>query len=418
MNIILGGGLTGLTAAYELTKKGEEVTVVEKDNQPGGLFASMKRDGYYIEKYYHHIFKNYANVIGLLKELGLGGELEWRKASSGFFDERLYRLSSPFDLLFYHPLSIKDKLDLARLVLKMKSIKDSIQFDDVIAEDWIIENSNSRVYEKFFKPLVLSKYEGYSNISASWFIERMKLRNKRGISGERLGYLRGGFEQMIQRMVKKIKDNGGEIRLSKTVSSTKNDGKKIKAVKIGSETIKSDNVISTINPDKLEKLVAGFKKPNVKYQGSACVLLALKKQLHPYYWTNIIRPELSFGAIIEHTNFMPPEDYGGEHLVYLASYPGEKSKVWGQSDGQVFESYFGDLKRIFRLDKKDILKWWVFRNRESGLVFETGTAKNMVQTTTRFENLFIGGVFNSYPERSSDESIRLGKECARLALGG
>lgn len=417
MNIILGGGLTGLTAAYELTKKGEEAIVIEKEDQLGGLLASIKRDGYYIEKYYHHIFKNYANVIELLKELGLDGKLEWREASSGFFDERLYRLSSPFDLLSYRPLSIRDKLDLARIMLRMKSIKDPIQFDGITAEDWIIENSSRRVYEKFFKPLVLSKYEGYSNISASWFIERMKLRNQRSISGERLGYLRGGFEQMIQRMVKKIKDNGGEIRLSKTVSSIKAEGKKIKSVKMGSETIKSDNVISTINPERLEKLVAGFKKPEVKYQGSACVLLALKKQLHPYYWTNIIKPELNFGAVIEHTNFMPPEDYGGEHLVYLASYPGEKSRVWAQSDGRVFESYLGGLKRIFRLDKKDILKWWVFRTKESGIVFETGTAKNMVQTTTGFENLFIGGVFNSYPERSSDESVRIGIECARKAVG-
>jgi protoporphyrinogen oxidase len=313
-------------------------------------------------------------------------------------------------------LSLSDKFGLAKIVLKMTGITDPTQFDNITAEKWIINNSNRKVYEKFFKPLVLSKYRGYRNISASWFIERMKLRNQRGISGERLGYLRGGFEQMIQKMVKKIKDKGGEIRLSKTVSHAGIDGRKIKSLKIGSETVKVDSIISTINPNKLERIVAGFKSSNVKYQGSVCVLLALKKQLHPYYWTNIIKPELRFGAVIEHTNFMPVEDYD-EHLVYLASYPEENSAIWKRSDVEVFESYLSDVKRLFQLDRKDISKWWVFRDKESGLVFETGTAIKMPPIRTGFENLFIGGVFNSYPERSSDESVRIGKECAKLAMG-
>ena len=416
-NVIIGGGIAGLSVAYELTKKGESALIVEKEGCLGGLLSSVKRNDYHIERYYHHIFENFDNTIRLLKELKLDHRLVTKPASTGFYDERLYRLSSPLDVLFFSPLNFVDKLGLARIVLKIKGA-DPSKFDNVPVKEWIVKNSSEKIFEKFFRPLLLSKYADNSNISASWFIERMKLRNKRSMGGEKLIYLRGGFELMIKELEKRILDNGGEISLSSQIDTVETDRKRIKNMRVSSEKIKVDNLISTINPDSLEKLVKGFKAPKLKYQGAACVLMAMKKKVHPYYWTNLIKPQLKFGAIIEHTNFMPLEDYNGEHLVYLASYPKEDSLIWKQTEKDVFESYFSDLKKIFPVNKQDVLKYWVFRNKESGLVFERGTAKKILPCRTRFENLFIGGMFNSYPERSSDESIRLGKECAKLALGG
>ena len=48
------------------------------------------------------------------------------------------------------------------------------------------------------------------------------------------------------------------------------------------------------------------------------------------YWLNI-KADVPFGAVIEHTNFMPFEDYG-EHLVYITSYfQDEKDVLWVQN---------------------------------------------------------------------------------------
>jgi len=55
---IIGAGLTGLTAAYELQKKGHSVQIFEKEFLPGGLAMGFQRDNWEwpLEKHYHHIY--------------------------------------------------------------------------------------------------------------------------------------------------------------------------------------------------------------------------------------------------------------------------------------------------------------------------------------------------------------------------
>ncbi len=46
------------------------------------------------------------------------------------------------------------------------------------------------------------------------------------------------------------------------------------------------------------------------------------------YWLNIAH-DAPFGALIEHTNFVPKERYGGDHLLYVASYVQDESEASG-----------------------------------------------------------------------------------------
>ena len=416
MHLVIGAGLTGLTAAKELVDNGEEVLVVEREKEVGGFMGCVTRNGYSVEKYYHHFFTDSPNFTKLIDDLGLSKKLEWKKATNGAYYDKLYPLDTPLDMLKFKPLSLMEKAALARTMLAIKMIKDSKEYDNVSTKDWILKNSSEGAFEKFLKPLVLSKYGDADDISATWFIERMKLRNKRGVSGEKLCYMRGGFQQALDKMTEEILDKGGEIKTSSHVSRLTKKGGKIESATVNKREMDVESVISTVPPESLAKAFPFFKKPNVKYQGALCVLVALKKQVHPYYWTNIIKPSLSFGAVVEHTNFMPLNDYG-EHLVYLASYPKASSALWIKSDAEVFSEYFRDLGRIFPVKKEDVLKYWVFRSKESGIIFSKGTTNHIMPTTTDFDNLFVGGMFNSYPERSAEESARLGYECAKRSMG-
>jgi protoporphyrinogen oxidase len=103
---IIGGGVTGLVAAYRLLKKGYEVTVFEKSDSLGGLLGDFKIEGEPIEKAYHHIFKTDKYIIDLIEELGLAKKLKWYESKTGlYFDKKIYPFAGAIDLLKFKQLN-------------------------------------------------------------------------------------------------------------------------------------------------------------------------------------------------------------------------------------------------------------------------------------------------------------------------
>jgi len=77
------------------------------------------------------------------------------------------------------------------------------------------------------------------------------------------------------------------------------------------------------------------------------------------YWLNI-KEDVPFGAVIEHTNFIPETDYG-EGLMYVTTYfQNMESVLWKSRDEEVIESYLNGLEKLFP----------GFRKKSNGGVFE------------------------------------------------
>ncbi len=333
--IIIGGGLTGLAAAYKLLKNGiSDVTILEKDMEPGGMAASYHIGDYHIEKYYHHIFESDTELISLITDMGLGKDLQWLKGTTGYhIDGKIYPMNTPLELL-RSPLSILDLMQLARIVLAIKWKKDVSGLDDVTAKEWILDTAGNSVYERFFEPLLRSKFgNNHDRVSAAWLFGRIKIRSNRSASGEQLGYLRGGFYRFIKRLTDAIIEMGGEVRTACEVSEIRVADGAVCGVYVGGgdPDYGCDVVISTVPPHTLSRLVRtgegageeaghGFPgMPDVPYQGTACALFGMDKPLlNNTYWLNI-KSDVPFGAVVEHTNFLPVADYG-EHLVYVTAY--------------------------------------------------------------------------------------------------
>jgi len=420
--VIIGGGVAGLTAAYELAKRKERVIVVEKNKELGGLLSSFKTRGAPIECFYHHLFPFYHEFFSLCGEMGLSKKIVWMPASTGFYyGNRMYRLTSPLDLMFYRPLGMLEKFSMAKNLLKMRKIADSSKYDNITAKEFILKSTSRTVYEKVYAPLLRDKFGKYMDeISAAWFIERMNLRNRRGLKGEKLGYLRGGFYQFLDRLAEKIKGMGGEIQLNAKINGVGMAKNRINAVYINGKRIKTDHVISTMPPQELSKVIKlpkeYVRKFAFTFETSVCVILGLDKRLFDYYWINMIEPALKFGAVIEHTNFMPLRDYK-DHIVYLASYTDKDSKLLKMSAKEVLRLYLADLQRVAPDLKLKDVKWWrVCVSPNSVLVYKKGvtTKVRRMGRKTPIKNLFVCGAFNSYPEGSINESVKGGMECAKL----
>lgn len=429
--VIIGSGLAGLSAGYRLCKS-NEVIIFEKDPDIGGMSASysLEHSGkkYFIEKYYHHIFRSDSELLNLIKGLGLEEQMLWLEGKNAYFvDGKNYPMNTPFEILHFSPLSFFDLAKLGMLVLRIKLIKDTTPYDRIKAKEWILGTAGKSVYENFFAPLMKSKFgDNAENVSAAWLIGRVKIRSDRGAEGEKLGYMRGGFNSLIEALAEEITANGGEIKTNTEVTEIVIKDNAVQGVVVNGSFITCDAVISTAEPAVLD-LITGGKLgalhdtlKNIRYQGTACALIGLDRGLmrDGNYWLNI-KADVPFGAVIEHTNFLPVEDYG-ENLVYVTSYfQDKKSSLWTQSEEDVIDSYLKGLESMFPEFSRTDVRWTrLYRRVDTAPVYEQGYLGKVLPFAAGSSGLYLAGMFSSsnYPERSMNGSIKAGFESAELLM--
>lgn len=332
---IVGGGVTGLSLAYFLTRKGHRVTVFEKESHLGGLAATFPFENTRLEKLYHHLFSTDREILHLIAEAGLLSEVVWSRSSMGFRTQgKSYPFTSPFDLLNFSAISLRSRFRLGLLSLKSKRIKDWQKLSSVRASDWLKAEAGEEAYRVVWEPLLFAKFGKYSNeVPAGWVWARLNARAaSRGIVSERLGYLRGSFQILWDRLAERIKAGGGEILLSQSIEKA-------------AELSAFDKIILTQAPPK------GL----VRYLGNICVVLETDKKVGDYYWLNIGEPGFAFCALIEHNNAFEGR------AIYLSNYLDQDDPLWDKKDDEILKLYLKDLLRI----KPDLQydRSWVFRER-------------------------------------------------------
>lgn len=396
---ILGGGLCGLVAAHTLAGD-HEVGLFEKMPFLGGCLSSYHIDDYWIERYYHHCFSDDQHLFSLIRELGLWDRLEWHAGSTGSFSrDTIYPLTTPAQILRWPELSLIDKAKLAWLTLNAKKT-DLLSLDDIPAETYILEHLGPRIYSSFFEPLLRSKFgKNRSKVSAAWLISRIAIRSNRGVSGEHLGYLNGGFHQIIDGLEKSIMSKGGKINVQTPVTSvTRKDG----YWEINGESF--DAVLSTIPPQELGN-VTGLMMPEIPYQGAACMTLGIERDVNEgIYWLNM-KDEGPYGAVVAHTNLVPLERYG-EHIAYLASYfSGTVPARLDQKMREDFCTRFGLQEQEIHWSRMAVDPW-------AGPIYTTGY-RSLIPAYEK-HGIYIAGMFSeeNYPERSMEGSIRAGYRIA------
>jgi len=395
---IIGGGLAGLCAALRL-KEQHEVDLFEKKSHLGGCLASHRIDDYWIEQFYHHCFSRDRHLLALFSELNISHRLEWRKGTSGYYaQDTIYPLNTPLEILRYPLLSVMDKLRLAILTMRAKRT-DITGLDDITARDYLLSEVGQRNYESFFQPLMKSKFGAMSDtVSAAWLIGRIAIRSDRGLSGEQLGYLKGGFQVFLDALSHEVgHDCTIRLRDPVTLISQNSGGWQVNGQRY-------DSILSTIPPQALTPLGGPALEP-VPYQGAACLTLGMEEEyMKGIYWLNMKDPA-PFGAVITHTNFVP-YDWYGVHIVYLASY---FSGVLPVQAGSLMREAFC---KKFSIPSTSILWERLAVEPLAGPVFTTGYRKLIPKYKEK--GLFFAGMFSpsNYPERSMEGSVLAGYNAA------
>ena len=219
--IVIGGGFAGLSCAYDLVRAGEAVTVLEAEPTVGGLAGAFETNGERLDRFYHHWFINDREVMTLIDELGMSDQVVTNPTNTGvFYANKIFKLSSPKDLLAFTALPFLDRIRLGLLTLRARRIHDWMELEGVLASDWLRGLGGDTVYRVVWEPLMKGKFGPYADsVSAVWFWNKLKLRGgSRGKAGEeQLAYMKGSFARLAETLAGTIEASGGIVRTNATV---------------------------------------------------------------------------------------------------------------------------------------------------------------------------------------------------------
>ncbi len=431
---IIGGGALGLAAAHDLCLKGHEPEVFEVAPFLGGQASTFEVGGGLLEKGYHHLFKSDTDIVDLIHQLGLGPKLHWIESKVGLFHgDRIWNFASPKDLLTFTPLSFIDRVRLGLVTLYLQKTKNWQRFESVTALEWLQNRVGRRPYEVIWEPMLRGKFgRHYDKVSMAWLWGKIYLRvasRERIWEKEKLGYPMGSFGEIFDALDAEIKRMGGDVRLSTGVRRVIVDDGRAVGLEVqtrGSEpeTRRYDAVIATTPSYVFTRLAPMLPKDyqqrlsNVTYLSAVLAILVLDRPLTEKYWLNIADRSIPFVGIIEQTNFVSPELYGGNHVVYLTNYPATDEPIYQMTPDELLEEYLPHLSRVNpNFNRSWIVDYHHHKVDAAQPIIGVNYGQQIPDLRTPIPALYLANTTQIYPEdRGTNYSVKLGREVARLVM--
>ena len=423
---VLGAGPMGLAVAYELLKSGWAVDLYERDDRIGGMSASTELGGLKIERYYHFVCAPDETLFEYLRELGIFGKLKWVETKMGFyFDGKLYDWGHPLALLRFPGLDLATKLRYGLHVMRTKGISDWRALDKVPCTDWLKSWVGERGYDVLWRSLFeLKFYEHKDSLSAAWLGTRIKrvALSRKSMFQERLGYIEGGSDTLLDAIEGRIEALGGRIFLKAAAERIEVEGGKVRGVRVNGELRPYDTVVSTIPLPYLVKLAPDLpqderdKVAAIVNIGVVCAVLKLKHPVTRNFWTNINDASMGIPGLIEYSNLNPLPCT----IVYAPFYMPTSHAKYRDPPEKFIEEVKGCIRRLNPEFRDDwVLAARAFRYEFAQTVCTPNFYEALPPMRSKVEGLFLADTSHYYPEdRSISESMRVGRKLAQLARGG
>jgi len=425
---IIGAGPTGLTAAYDLTRAGHAVTLFESEAQVGGLASGFKAPhwDWSLEKYYHHWFASDKAVLQLMRELGVQDRVLFPRPYTVIYWNGEFH---PFDDIFSN---------IPLFLLKHFSLGDVIRYglagaylrfspwwrplEKTTAVAWTRRWFGERVYAAQWRPLLISKFgeANYQAVNMAWLWARLHARTTR------LGTFQGGFQAFWDLLAEAVRRQGGAIQLHTPVQQIRavNSGAGLQVV-TGGGAAEFDAVIATVSPLSMAAMAPDLSPAYeaqlraLKSMGAVVVVLSLDRPLTRFYWHNLPKEAgFPFLALVEHTNYIGPEHYGGDHLVYCGDYLEPEHEYFRLSKEELLERFLPALKRFnAHFERSWIKDSWLWKNAYAQPVPPVNHSRNIPALRTPVKGLYYASMSQVYPwDRGTNFAVELGRRVARLVM--
>ena len=428
---IIGGGIAGLTAAYDLTRAVRSrdqvaVTIYEQSEQAGGLAAGFKgREGWDwpLEHFYHHLFTNDDAIIDLTREIGMAADLVTHTpVTSMYYQGELFPFDSPLRLLAFPHLSLLNKMrmGLALAYLRYHPKPPWRAFDKEIADRWLAKWMGATAYEALWQPMLEGKFGAhYADVNLAWFWARVYKRTPQ------LGYYRGGFQAFVDRLVTRIEAQGATLLCNQQVRNIAPLAAGAYRIESGAESADYDVVLSTVSPHLMQRLTPELpgdylgQLARLKSMGAVVLTVALDRQLlrDGTYWVNVPKREgLPFLALVEHTNMIAADHYGGDHLIYIGDYLEAGHRYFDLSTEALLAEFLPYLNRFNADFAPDwVTGAWLHKATYAQPVPPAGYAAMIPELRTPLAGLYFASMSQVYPwDRGTNYAVEMGRKVAGL----
>jgi protoporphyrinogen oxidase len=419
---VIGAGAGGLAAAYDLAKSGHQVTIYEQESRPGGLAAGFKEPDWdwSLEKFYHHWFQTDHAILSLIDELGLHDKVQFHRPTTVmYYKGEFFPFDAPIAALLFPGLSFFGKMRFGFVTVYLRYFAKWKPLEKYTAHEWMKKYYGKKVYETMLEPLLVGKFSShYRDVNMAWFWARFKVRTPN------LGTYEGGFQAFLDDFAEILSQKGVHFSFNTSIQAIhpQKNGQINLILKNGKDTY--DQVLATIPPFMLAKMTPDLgdayiqKLTSLRNIGAVALILSLKKPLSRkgYYWFNLPKSAgFPFLALVEHTNFLSPEHYNGEHLLYCGDYLENTHEYFSLSKEEMVQRFLPSLKRINPDFEEDwVQKSWLFRAPYAQPIPGINHSQKIPDIHTPIPNLYFASMSQVYPwDRGTNYAVELGRKAGK-----
>jgi protoporphyrinogen oxidase len=445
MVIILGGGLSGLTVAYFLSRAERETIVFEAHNVVGGLARTVVKNGFRFDLGGHRFFTKKEKIEDFIKNL-MRGELLVvpRKSkiymSKKYFDYPLKPTNAIFGLGIPTTLKIVADYSIERL---RKVIRPR---NNVSLEDWVVSNFGRTMFNIYFKTYSEKVWGINCNrISAEWVAQRIKglslataIKNAFfRFSGKNLPTLADrflyptlGIGRISERLQEEI-NRYNTIQTDTRIEKINHKDFRIESVVVkncdGSHTVKGENFVSTIPITTLINSLDPKPPEEVRRASSSlryrdlviATIMINRRNVTDQTWIYVPEKEIPFGRIHEPTNWSPKMAPEGKTLLVTEYFCFEGDQTWSSSDEEITDVTVHYLEEMGFIRKDEVIDSVIVRVPKAYPILDTEYKTHynkILEYLQKFKNLYIAGRTGMFKYYNMDHAMESGIEVAERIL--
>jgi protoporphyrinogen oxidase len=423
---ILGAGVGGMAAAHDLNKAGHDVTIYEAAGYVGGLAAGFKEPHWKssVEQFYHHWFTSDADMFNFQREMGLYEKARILNPKTVVYhNDKFYRLDSPLAALTFPGYSFIDMVRFGLVTAYLRYVAQWQPLEKVTADEWMRKFYGEQLYKTMFEPLLQGKFgKHYKEVNMAWFWARFKTRSTQLVTYQ------GGFQAFADDCAANLRQRGVQILLNTPVREiTANPGGGVMLTLDSGPQI-YDRCLVTSSPGLMARLAptlpADYLKGLLGLQnmGAVVMILSLKHSISEegYYWFNLPKTAgYPFLALVEHTNFVSADEFGGEHIVYIGDYLDNDHENFQLSKEELLQRFLPAIRRFNpKFSEEWVNKSWLFKTNYAQPVPLVNHSQNIPAIQTPIAGLYFASMSQVYPwDRGTNFAVQIGRKAAQLMMG-